>query len=291
MTTNNLAKRVGSVTYTLLLDSNGGIRSDLTVARLADQHFQLGANGNLDLDWLLRHAPAGVSVRDTTGGTCCLGVWGPLARDLVQPLTTSDFSHEGLGYFRSVRCYVGHVPVTALRVSYVGELGWELYTSADNGLKLWDTLWAAGQTLGVTAGGRAAFNSLRLEKGYRLWGVDMTTEHNPYEAGVGFAVKLDKGDFVGRSALLDLPPPTRKLTCLTMEKVVLGKEPVFVDGSPAGYVTSAAYGHTIDRAIAYAWLPVLEPGTSVEVEYFGRRYPATVTAEPLFDPAMARIRR
>ncbi len=291
MTTNNLAKRVGSVTYTLLLDSEGGIRSDLTVARLADQHFQLGANGNLDLDWLLCHAPAGVSVRDTTGGTCCLGVWGPLARDLVQPLTTSDFSHQGLGYFRAVRCYVGHVPVTALRVSYVGELGWELYTSADNGLKLWDTLWEAGQPLGVVAGGRAAFNSLRLEKGYRLWGVDMTTEHNPYEAGVGFAVKLDKGDFVGRSALVDLAPPDRKLTCLTMDKVLLGKEPVFVDGAPAGYVTSAAYGHTIGRAIAYAWLPVLEPGTPVEVEYFGSRYPATVAAEPLFDPSMARIRR
>jgi glycine cleavage system aminomethyltransferase T/glycine/D-amino acid oxidase-like deaminating enzyme len=291
MTTNNLAKRVGSVTYTLLLDEAGGVRSDLTVARLADQHFQLGANGNLDLDWLLRHAPAGVSVRDTTGGTCCVGVWGPLARDLVQPLTTSDFSHKALGYFRAVRCYIGHVPVTALRVSYVGELGWELYTSADNGLKLWDTLWSAGQPLGVVAGGRAAFNSLRLEKGYRLWGVDMTTEHNPYEAGVGFAVKLDKGDFVGRSALLDLAPPTRKLTCLTMEKVVLGKEPVYVAGRPAGYVTSATYGHTIGRAIAYAWLPVLEPGTPVEVEYFGERYPATIAAEPLFDPEMSRIRR
>jgi glycine cleavage system aminomethyltransferase T/glycine/D-amino acid oxidase-like deaminating enzyme len=291
MTTNNLAKRVGSVTYTLLLDEAGGVRSDLTVARLADQHFQIGANGNLDLDWLLRHAPAGVSVRDTTGGTCCVGVWGPLARDLVQPLTTSDFSHKGLGYFRAVRCYIGHVPVTALRVSYVGELGWELYTSADNGLKLWDTLWSAGQPLGVVAGGRAAFNSLRLEKGYRLWGVDMTTEHNPYEAGVGFAVKLDKGDFVGRAALVDLAPPARKLTCLTMEKVVLGKEPVYVAGRPAGYVTSAAYGHTIGRAIAYAWLPVLEPGTPVEVEYFGERYPATVAAEPLFDPEMSRIRR
>jgi dimethylglycine oxidase len=292
MTTNNLAKKVGAVTYTLLLDHAGGIRSDLTVARLGEQHFQIGANGNLDLDWLLRHAPDGVSVRDITGGTCCVGVWGPLARDLVQPLSRQDFGHQALGYFRGMRAYVGHVPVTALRVSYVGELGWELYTTADHGLKLWDTLWAAGQDLGVVAGGRAAFNSLRLEKGYRLWGVDMTTEHDPFEAGVGFAVRMDKGDFVGRDALAARGAPTRKLTCLTMDRVVLGKEPVFVDGRAAGYVTSAAYGHTIGAAIAYAWLPAgLAPGTPVAVEYFGDRLAAMVAAEPLVDPEMARIRR
>lgn len=295
MTTNNLAKRVGSVTYTLLLDHAGGIRSDLTVARLGEQRFQVGANGNLDLDWLLRHAPAGVAVRDITGGTCCVGVWGPLARELVQPLSRQDFGHQALGYFRAMEAYVGHVPVTALRVSYVGELGWELYTTADHGLKLWDTLWAAGQRLGVVAGGRAAFNSLRLEKGYRLWGVDMTTEHTPAEAGVGFAVRMDKGEFVGRAALEARGTPTRRLTCLTMddpESVVLGKEPVFLDGRPAGYVTSAAFGHTIGKPIAYAWLPAgLTPGTPVAVEYFGEPLAATVATEPLVDPEMARIRR
>ena len=295
MTTNNLAKRVGSVTYTLLLDHAGGIRSDLTVARLGERRFQVGANGNLDLDWLLRHCPDDVAVRDVTGGTCCVGVWGPLARDLVQPLSRQDFGNEALRYFRATSAYVGHVPVTALRVSYVGELGWELYTSAEHGLKLWDTLWAAGRRLGVVAGGRAAFNSLRLEKGYRLSGVDMTTEHTPAEAGVGFAVRMDKGDFVGRAALADRGEPTRRLTCLTMsapESVVLGKEPVFVDGHPAGYVTSAAFGHTIGKPIAYAWLPAgLTPGTPVEVEYFGERLAGTVAAEPLVDPEMARIRR
>lgn len=295
MTTNNLAKKVGAVTYTLLLDHAGGIRSDLTVARLGEQRFQVGANGNLDLDWLLRHCPDDVAVRDITGGTCCVGVWGPLARDLVQPLTHQDFGHKALGYFRATKAYVGHVPVTALRVSYVGELGWELYTTAEHGLKLWDTLWEAGQRLGVVAGGRAAFNSLRLEKGYRLWGVDMTTEHTPDEAGVGFAVRMDKGDFVGRDALAELGAPTRRLTCLTMdrpESVVLGKEPVFLAGRPAGYVTSAAFGHTIGASIAYAWLPAEAiPGTPVEVEYFGERLAATVAAEPLFDPEMTRIRR
>jgi glycine cleavage system aminomethyltransferase T/glycine/D-amino acid oxidase-like deaminating enzyme len=295
MTSNNLRKKPGAVTYTLLLDETGGIRSDLTVARLSPDHFQVGANSPADLDHLLRHAPDGVHVRDITSGTCCVGVWGPLARDLVQPLTPDDFSHEAFGYFRARRTYVGHVPVTALRLSYVGELGWELYTTADLGLRLWDTLWEAGQELGVIAAGRSAFNSLRLEKGYRAWGTDMTDEDNPYEAGVGFAVRMDKADFLGRAALERAGEPDRRLTPLLLDDpaaVVLGKEPVYVDGVPAGYVTSAAYGYTLGRCVAYAWLPAaLAAGTGVHVEYFGEKVPATVAEEPLFDPGMTRIRR
>ncbi|MFG1702378.1 FAD-dependent oxidoreductase [Nonomuraea sp. M3C6] len=287
MTTNNVDRKPGSVTYTLLLDARGGIRSDLTVARLAEDRFQIGANGNLDLDWLTRHAPGGVQVRDITPGTCCVGVWGPRARELVQGLTDMDLSHEGFRYFTCKSGYIGHVPVLALRVSYVGELGWELYTSADMGLKLWDTLWAPGLAV---AGGRAAFNSLRLEKGYRLWGVDMTTEHNPYEAGLAFAVKTDK-DFIGRDALST--EITRKLVPLLSTEVVMGKEPVRHEGRTVGYVTSAAYGHTIQSPIAYAWLPIelAVPGTIVDISYFGRRVPAEVAAEPLFDPGMEKIKR
>ncbi|MFJ1973410.1 FAD-dependent oxidoreductase [Streptomyces sp. NPDC087903] len=293
MTTNNLRKKPGAVTYTLLLDETGGVRSDLTVARLAPDRFQVGANSPADLDWLTRHAPEGVQIRDITSGTCCVGVWGPLARDLVQPLTRDDFSHEGFGYFRAKETHLGHVPVTAMRLSYVGELGWELYTTADLGLRLWDTLWEAGADLGVVAAGRSAFNSLRLEKGYRAWGVDMTDEHNPYEAGIGFAVRTDK-EFLGRAALEDAPV-TRRLTPLLLDEpaaVVLGKEPVYVDGAAAGYVTSASYGYTLGRCVAYAWLPAgLATGTGVHIEYFGEKVPATVAEEPLFDPKMTRIRR
>ncbi|MHA5053546.1 GcvT family protein [Streptomyces sp. SD15] len=296
MTTNNLRKKPGAVTYTLLLDEAGGVRSDLTVARLAPDRFQVGANSPTDLDWLIRHAPDDVQIRDITSGTCCIGVWGPLARDLVQPLTRDDFSHEGFGYFRAKETYLGHVPVTAMRLSYVGELGWELYTSADLGLRLWDTLWEAGQRHGVIAAGRSAFNSLRLEKGYRAWGVDMTDEHSPFEAGVGFAVRMDKDGFVGQEALQGLAgtEPTRRLTPLLLDDpaaVVLGKEPVYVDGAPAGYVTSASYGYTLGRCIAYAWLPALPIATGVHIEYFGEKVPATVADEPLFDPKMDRIRR
>lgn len=147
LTTSKVAKSVGSVTYTLLLDHDGGIRSDVTVARLARDLFQVGANGNLDLDWFTRHLPADgtVQVRDITPGTCCVGLWGPLARKVLQPLTDEDFSNDGLKYFRAKRAYIGSVPVTAMRLSYVGELGWELYTTADQGQKLWDTLWQAAQ--------------------------------------------------------------------------------------------------------------------------------------------------
>ncbi|GAA2093870.1 FAD-dependent oxidoreductase [Streptomyces albiaxialis] len=295
MTSNQLAKRPGSVTYTLLLDESGGVRSDLTAARLGPDRWQIGANTPADLDWLKRHAPDDVQLRDITAGTCCVGVWGPLARDLVQPLTPADFSHEAFGFFKARETYVGCVPVTALRVSYVGELGWELYTTADLGLRLWDTLWEAGRDLGVVAAGRSAFNSLRLEKGYRAWGADMTAEHDPYEAGVGFAVRMKKDDFVGRAALAARGETTRRLTCLTLDdpgSVVMGGEPVYVDGFASGYVTSAAYGYSVGRCVAYAWLPAhAVPGTAVSVDYFGEKVPATVREEPLFDPEMAKIRR
>ncbi|MBX6384040.1 MAG: GcvT family protein [Microbispora sp.] len=298
MTTGQMDKSVGSVTYCLLLDTDGGIRSDVTVARLGRDLFQVGANGNLDLDWFQRHLPGdgSVVVRDITAGTCCVGVWGPRARDLVQPLTDADFSNEGFRYFRAKKAYIGTVPVTALRLSYIGELGWELYTTADLGAKLWDTLWEAGQQYGIIAGGRGAFSSLRLEKGYRSFGTDMTYEHDPYEAGLGFAVKLDKGDFIGREALLRRKENVRRrLTCLTIDdpvQVVMGKEPVYDGDTAVGYVTSAAYGYTIGKGIAYAWLPaeLATPGRALEIGYFDQRVAAVVAEEPLFDPAMQRLR-
>jgi glycine cleavage system aminomethyltransferase T len=265
MTTNNLRKKPGAVTYTLLLDETGGIRSDLTVAR----------------------------IEDITSGTCCIGVWGHLARDLVQPLIPDGFSHEAFGYFRAKEPYIGRVPVTAVRLSYVGELGWELYTTADLGLRLWDALWEAGQALGVIAAGRSASKSLRLEKGYRAWGTEMTDEHNPFEAGVGFAVRMDKDSFVGKAAPEAAEQPTRRLTLLLDDPaaVVLGKEPVYVDGAPAAYVTSASYGYTLGRCVTYAWLPTLATGPAVHIEYSGEKVPASVADEPLFDPTMTRIRR
>ncbi|MGW0735019.1 GcvT family protein [Streptomyces sp. NPDC002851] len=298
LTTGNIDKSVGSVTYTLLLDVDGGIRSDVTIARLAKDRFQVGANGELDLDWFTRHLPedGSVQVRDITSGTCCIGLWGPKAREVLQPLTDADFSNAGLKFFRAKQAYIGSVPVTAMRLSYVGELGWELYTTADMGLKLWDTLWEAARPYGGIAAGRGAFNSLRLEKGYRSFGTDMTYEHDPYEAGVGFAVKMDKGDFLGKAALeRRAAAVTRRLTCLTIDDpqaVVMGKEPVYDGDRPVGYVTSAAYGYTIGKGIAYAWLPaeLATPGRTLHIGYFDQLIPAVVGEEPLFDPKMQRLR-
>jgi dimethylglycine oxidase len=212
-------------------------------------------------------------------------------------VTDADLSNEAFRYFQARDIWVGSVPVTALRLSYVGELGWELYTSADMGLRLWDTLWAAGREHGLVAAGRGAFGSLRLEKGYRFSGVDMTTEHDPYEAGLGFAVRMDKGDFVGRDALVGKSVETaeRRLVPVLIQDpqaVVMGKEPVHVDGRLAGYVTSAGFGYTIGSPIAYAWLPtaLARPGQPITIRYFDEDVPARVAEEPLFDPEMRRLR-
>jgi glycine cleavage system aminomethyltransferase T len=296
MTTNNVDKSVGSVTYTLLLDETGGIRSDITVARLAPNAFQVAVNGPMDFDWFSRHLPDDVTLRDITGGTCCIGVWGPLARDMVQPLCPDDLSHDAFKYFRAKQPYLDAIPVTMLRVSYVGELGWEIYTSAEYGAALWDLLAEAGQPHGVIAAGRIAFNSLRIEKGYRLWGTDMTAEHQPAAAGLDFAVKMDKNngaDFVGKAALGDAPPIVlRSIVFDDPAAVALGKEPVYVDGGCVGYVTSAGYSATVGRTIAYAWLPAeTQVGDTVTVDYRGTRFTAVVHAEPVVDPEMTRIKR
>ena len=184
-----------------------------------------------------------------------------------------------------------------MRLSYVGELGWELYTTADHGPRLWDVLWAAGQAHGVIAAGRGAFNSLRLEKGYRSLGTDMTTEHDPYEAGLGFAVRREKEDFVGREALRGLSDETvdRRLACLTRRRRPVRRARATSRSSSTarrpGYVTSAAFGHTVGAAdrLRLAAGPAA-PGTAVEIGYFDRRVPATVAAEPLVDPEMTRLR-
>lgn len=279
-----------------------GVRSDITVARIEDQKFQLGVNGPIDLVYFTQKAQEQANacpskwahVRDITGGTCCIGLWGPLARKVITSVSKDDFGNKALGYFRVKKATIDGIPVIAMRLSYVGELGWEIYASAENGQRLWDILFKAGQPYGIIPAGRAAFNGLRLEKGYRAFGSDMTTEHDPYEAGVGFAVKKDKAGYVGREALAALPTSSKRLRCLTVDdgkSVVLGKEPVFSSGKAVGYVTSASFGFTIGKPIAYAYLPTtIEEHDKVEIEYFGRKLPATVMPEPMFDPKMDRLR-
>lgn len=302
LTANDVDRPPGRVVYTAMLDPRGGIQADLTVTRLEEDRFWVltGASvGRRDLAWMQRHLPGDGSVRltDVSSAWCGLGVWGPRARELLQPLVEDDISNAAFPYLSARPIEVAEVPALAIRISYVGELGWEVYAPAECGLNLWDRLWEAGRGLGVAALGVGAFDSLRLEKGYRLWGTDIHTEFNPYEAGLGFAVRLDKGDFIGREALLRARERgiQRRLCCLVFEDrevAVLGKEPILQGESVLGYVTSANFGYTVGRSIAYGYLPAesAEVGTPVEVEYFGRRYPARVAPEPLYDPGMRRLK-
>jgi 4-methylaminobutanoate oxidase (formaldehyde-forming) len=210
---------------------------------------------------------------------------------VLAPLTTDRLDFP---YMRARELAVGRVPCLALRVTYVGELGWELYCPSEFGLALWDTIWEAGQEHGLVAGGYRAIDSLRLEKGYRVWGADVTAGDTPYEAGLGFAVKLDK-EFLGKEALLAAGEPERLLACVTLadpRSVALGSEPVRVEGEIAGRVTSGGYGYTVGRSIAYAYLPAasVEPGTPVEIEIFGEWVGGEVAVEPLWDPEGERLR-
>ncbi|MGO2112340.1 MAG: glycine cleavage T C-terminal barrel domain-containing protein, partial [Pseudoclavibacter sp.] len=306
-TTSNIDRPGGRVTYTLLLDHAGGVLGDITVTRLGPEEYLLGSNGNLEKRWLESLAAAdarsghAVEIRDVTGGEAAMGLWGPRARDVLERVTRDDVSNAALPYFRARRIHVAGAPVLAQRVSYVGELGWELYVTADNGRYVWDALWEAGQESGMVAAGRRAFNALRMEKGYRSYGADMTREHTPVEAGLGFAVR-GKDSFVGSEALASRPATKRLLTLVLDDPtaVVLGSEPVYLAGAgaespddePVGYVTSADQGYTIGRTIAYAWVPaeLAAAGTRLEVEYFTERFGAVVHDGPLVDPAGERVR-
>jgi 4-methylaminobutanoate oxidase (formaldehyde-forming) len=304
MCANRVVREVGAVTYTQMLNTRGGIECDFTVTRLAEERFRIvtgTAFGQHDLAWIREHAPreasaAGcVHVTDATSSLACFGVWGPNARALLQPLTTTDISDGAFGYMRARELSIGTVPCLAVRVTYVGELGWELYCPVEFGARLWDTIWAAGEEHGLVAAGYKAIDSLRLEKGYRVWGADITPEESPLAAGLGFAVKVDKGPFLGRDAVLAKPEPESVLCCLTLDDshaVALGSEPVRVGGRLVGRVTSGGFGYTVGRSIAYAYLPSADAavGTRVEVEIFGDWVGGDVAAEPLFDPTGARIR-
>jgi glycine cleavage system aminomethyltransferase T/glycine/D-amino acid oxidase-like deaminating enzyme len=291
---NRVAREVGRITYTQMLNSRGGIECDFTVSRLAEDRFGIvtgTAFGRHDLGWIAKHArpPDDVRVEDVTSRWACIGLWGPKARDVLAAASTDDLS---FGYLRWRDLTVGDVPVRALRVTYVGELGWELYCPMEYGSALWRTLWEAGRPHGLLAGGYRAIDSLRLEKGYRVWGADITPDDTPYEGGMGFCVRADK-DFVGKGALD--PEPARRLCCLTLadpRSVALANEPVRVGGAIVGRVTSGGYGYTVQRSIAYAYLPAehAAPGTEVAVEIFGEWVDGEVATEPLFDPEGARVR-
>jgi 4-methylaminobutanoate oxidase (formaldehyde-forming) len=293
---NKVARDVGRITYTQMLNARGGIECDFTVTRLAEEAFQIvtgTAFGQHDRSWITRHAPrdGSVTITDTTSRWACFALWGPRARDILAPLTPDELDFP---YMSMRELVVGDVPVRALRVTFVGEYGWELYCPAEYGAALWRALWESGAPHGMVAGGYRAIDSLRLEKGYRVWGADITPDQTPHEAGLSFCVSEDK-DFLGAAALRDLGASEKRLVCLVLEdprSVALGNEPVAVGGRVVGRVTSGGYGYTVGASIAYAYVPVehAAAGVEVTVDVFGTWVAGVVTAEPLYDPASARVK-
>jgi glycine cleavage system aminomethyltransferase T/glycine/D-amino acid oxidase-like deaminating enzyme len=310
----------GRVVYTSLLDDHGGFRGDLTIMRLGTDKFRIvtgGATGMMDLKWITDHLPDGaqVAVTDVTSAWTTLGLWGPSARDILERLTADDVSHAGMAFGTCKEIEVRGMTVLASRISYTGELGWELYLPMEQGAKLWDAVWDSGQPSGLIAAGIGVYGTTgRLEKGYRAFGNELTAEFNLVEAGMT-RPKVKSADFVGKAAYLAQreTPPAAVLCTLTVDdhvsssgelRYMLGGEPVLgADGSVltdsrgrTSYVTSAGSGPSVGKHILMAYLPAEQAveGSKLAVEYLGERYPVTVAvagSAPLFDPANDRIRR
>jgi glycine cleavage system aminomethyltransferase T/glycine/D-amino acid oxidase-like deaminating enzyme len=317
---NQMDVKPGRVVYTCWLTPKGGVRRDLAVARLsADRFWMFVGDGTRPQDWQwvnqFKPNDSTVDLTDVSDMTTALGLWGPNARKVLEKVTGDDVSNAGFPYFTSRWIEIGTTPVYALRVSYAGELGWELHIPVDAALPVWDALWEAGRAFGIIGAGMGAFDSLRLEKGYRGWGSDVYTEHTPYEAGLGWTVKLDKPDFVGKAAVerAKLNGQRKKLCCITLDDrnaVLIGAEPIslphpnplpkgeevgtgYHNGAGVlGYVTSANFGYSVGKFLAYGYLPMEHAavGTKVEIEYFGQRYGGTVAEDPIFDAKMTRLK-
>jgi glycine cleavage system aminomethyltransferase T len=311
---------VGRVVYTSLLTDHGGIKADLTIMRLGPQHFRVvtgGATGMMDRKWFVDRMPkdGSVQLHDATSAWCTLGVWGPRSRELLQQLTDDDLSNEGFPFATCRPVTIDTMNVVASRISYVGELGWELYAPMEQGERLWDVLWEAGRPVGVLPVGLGVYLTTgRLEKGYRAYGNELEVEFDLVEAGLARRTVKEQ-DFIGKASYLRQrnEAPAAILCTLTVDdhtsssgvkRYMLGHEPLLTPGGDPivdrkrrrSYVTSAGSGPSVGRHILMSYLPPDHAvvGSKLLVEYFGERYPVTVEvvgSTPLFDPENTRIRR
>lgn len=301
---NDLDRPVGSAVYTQLLNTRGGVEADLTITRLAKDRFRVITGSSFianDLAWIRMHtdlAGAPIEIRDVTLDWSCIALWGPVARQVLEKVTQSGISNQAHPYLHAATIDIHGVDVLAQRVSYVGELGWELYMAPQRAIQVWDALFAAGQEFEIAVGGYKALDSLRLEKGYRYYTADVTPLENPYAAGLGFCVHLDKGDFIGREALVQAKAEglKRKLCTLVLDgedyAPLYGGEALYHDGKVISRVRSGGYGYTLRRNILYAYLPLAlaRTGTRLSVEVFDQRLDADVAPAVLFDPKGERLR-
>jgi len=305
---NNVAKPVGSLTYTQMLNDKGGIECDLTVARTAHDEFYIVTGTGFathDFDWIRRNIREGLNAQlfDITSANAVLSLMGPKARDILQAVTRDDVSNAAFRFGTAKRIGIAGCPVLALRVTYVGELGWELHLPTEYAVNVYEALMAAGKEHGLVNAGYRAIETLRLEKGYRAWGSDIGPDHTPVEAGLGWAVKLKKNiDFKGRAAIeAQVANGVKKrLACFTVddpEVVLLGRETIYRDGRRVGWLTSAGFGHTVGKPIGYGYVrnpdgvddSFLTSG-SYELEVASERVPCALHLEALYDPEMVRVK-
>ncbi|MEM7801055.1 MAG: FAD-dependent oxidoreductase, partial [Chloroflexota bacterium] len=298
--TSRMDMPVGKVAYTLMCTPSGGIKRDVAVSRLAeDRYWVFTGNATMpqELDWMRRwrQPEMDVAVHDLSQSYAGIGLFGPNARNVLQKVTQNDVSNDAFPLYTWQEIEIGMAKVYAMRISYVGELGWEIHLPSDMALAVRDEIWEAGREFGIVSCGVGAMRSMRVEKGYRLWGSDIYTEHHPYEAGMGWLVKLKKDNFIGRDALKAIRANIkanglqRRLVTITLDDpnaVVTGNEPIFDNGTCLGQITSGNYGYSVGKYIAFGYLPTkyAEPGTQLEVEYLATRFPATVAEDTLFDP-------
>ncbi len=298
---NNIDRPTGSLVYTQFLNTRGGIESDLTVCRLADDRFRVITGTSFlsnDLEWVRTHTPTdgSVELRDVSDELACIGLWGPKARDVLGQATSDDISNDAFPYLTAQHITVSSKPVWAQRVSYIGELGWELYVDNNDAGVIWDSLLELGQAHGIRPAGYKALDSLRLEKGYVYWSTDVTPEDNLLEAGLGFCADMAKDNFTGRDALAKCKEEglSTRLRTVVLEGNIFpayGAESVWFNGEIVSRLRSAGHAHTIDRSIAYCYLPLdlAKPETEVEIELFGERVPAKVSF-PIHDQRGTRLK-
>ena len=303
---NDVSVEPGRVVYTAMLNGSGGIEADLTVTRMSEDAYMIvtgGTTATRTLNWVRRHIPgdARAVLTDVTSGYGVLGLMGPRSRELLSAVTSADMSNQGFPFLSSREIEIGYAPVRASRITYVGELGWELYVPTEFMLGVYDRIVEAGSALGLRHAGYRSMDSLRLEKGYRAWGLDLTDQDTPLEAGLGFAVAFDKGvDFTGRDALLRQRDAglERRLVMFVLddpEPYILGNEPVYREGEVVGRITSGFFGHTVGRSVGMGYVRV-EPDAgpiasgSYELEMSTERFPATASLRPPYDPRSVRVR-
>jgi len=305
---NDVAKPVGKVIYTQMLNARGGIECDLTVARLApDRYYIVTGTGFVthDFDWIRRNIPAGLDANlvEVTSAYATLVLMGPNARRILEKITRDDISNAGFPFACVREIRVAGAPVLAIRITYVGELGWELHVPTEFAVTVYEALAAAGAGLGLADAGYRALETLRLEKGYRAWGSDIGPDHSPRMAGLGWAVKLKAGlPFLGREALLEAKdkPLPRLMAGFAVDDpraVLLGRETIYRDGERVGWLTSGGYGYTVGHAVGYGY--VRNPAGvgrdyvlsgNYELEIATERFPARVSLEPFYDPKGDKVR-